>query len=132
MPNKKISPYIYPGLKIEFLDSRQHPYLKKSKMVITEEQIFEIVGRDYGLTKEQIISRSRKRECVESRHLIAYIIKRKMRFSLAKIGKMVGGKDHTTIIHSIKTFEDLFGTDSVFRERCENVFAKVGIDPKSV
>jgi chromosomal replication initiator protein len=132
MPNKKISPYIYPGLKIEFLDSRKHPYLKKSKMVITEEQIFEIVGRDYGLTKEQIISRSRKRECVESRHLIAYIIKRKTRFSLAKIGEMVGGKDHTTIIHSIRTFEDLFGTDSVFRERCENVFAKVGIDPKSV
>jgi chromosomal replication initiator protein len=132
MPNKKISPYIYPGLKIEFLDSRKHPYLKKSKMVITEEQIFEIVGRDYGLTKEQIISRSRKRECVESRHLIAYIIKRKTRFSLSKIGEMVGGKDHTTIIHSIRTFEDLFGTDSVFRERCENVFAKVGIDPKSV
>lgn len=132
MPNKKISPYIYPGLKIEFLDLRQHPYLKKSKMVITEEQIFDIVGRDYGLTKEQIISRSRKRDCVESRHLIAYIIKRKTRFSLAKIGEMVGGKDHTTIIHSIRTFEDLFGTDSVFRERCENVFAKVGIDPKSV
>jgi chromosomal replication initiator protein len=132
MPNEKISPYLYPGLKREYIDEKLHPYLKKEKMVITEEQIFDIVGQDYGLTKEQIISRSRKRECVESRHLIAYIIKRKTRFSLAKIGEMVGGKDHTTIIHSIRTFEDLFGTDSVFRERCENVFTKVGIDPKSV
>jgi chromosomal replication initiator protein len=132
MSNKKISPYIFPGLKREYIDGRLHPYLNKEKMVITEEQIFEIVGKDYGLTKEQIISRSRKRECVESRHLIAYILKRKTRLSLAKIGEMVGGKDHTTIIHSVKTFENIFDTDSVFRERCENVFAKVGIDPKSV
>jgi chromosomal replication initiator protein len=132
MSNEKISPYIYPGLKHEYIDGRLHPYLKKEKMTITEEQIFDIVGQDYGLTKEQIISRSRKRECVESRHLIAYILKRKTRFSLAKIGEMVGGKDHTTIIHSVRTFENIFGTDSVFRDRCENVFAKVGIDPKSV
>jgi chromosomal replication initiator protein len=132
MTNKKISPYIYPGLKIEFLDSRQHPYLKKSKMVITEEQIFDIVGHEYGLTKEEIISRSRKRECVESRHLMAYIIKRKTRFSLKHIGERLGGRDHTTIIHSVRTFEDLFETDSVFRERSENIFYRVGIDPKSV
>jgi chromosomal replication initiator protein len=132
MSNEKISPYLFPGLKLEFLDERKHPYIKKSKIKITEKQIFEIVGREYGLTKEEIISRSRKRECVESRHLIAYIIKRKTRFSLKNIGERLGGRDHTTIIHSVRTFEDLFETDSVFRERSENIFYRVGIDPKSV
>jgi chromosomal replication initiator protein len=132
MSNEKINPYLFPGLKLEFLDERIYPFIKKSKVKITEKQIFEIVGREYGLTKEEIISRSRKRECVESRHLMAYIIKRKTRFSLKNIGERLGGRDHTTIIHSVRTFEDLFETDSTFRERCENIFYRVGIDPKSV
>ena len=132
MSNEKINPYLFPGLKLEFLDERIYPIIKKSKVKITEKQIFEIVGREYGLTKEEIISRSRKRECVESRHLMAYIIKRKTRFSLKNIGERLGGRDHTTIIHSVRTFEDLFETDSTFRERCENIFYRVGIDPKSV
>lgn len=130
MSNEKISPYLFPGLKLEFLNMREHPYLKNYK--ITEKQIFEIVGQEYGLTKDEIISSSRKRECVESRHLMAYIIKRKTKFSLKNIGMRLGGRDHTTIIHSVKTFEDLFETDSVFRERSENILYRVGIDPKSV
>jgi chromosomal replication initiator protein len=132
MLNKKISPYLFPGLKLELLDLRRHPYLKKSKMKMTEEQILKIVGQECGLTKEQIISRSRKREFVESRHISAYVIKRKTRYSLAKIGEGLGGRDHTTIMNSVRKFEDLFETDPVFRGKSENIFYKVGIDPKSV
>ena len=56
---------------------------------------------------EDILSKSRRREVVLSRHLITYYCYRKRIGSLAWIGKKLGNKDHSTVIHARDGIEDL-------------------------
>jgi chromosomal replication initiation ATPase DnaA len=56
---------------------------------------------------ERLISKDRKRELVIGRQLYCYYAKQILGSSLKTIGKAVGGRDHTTAIHSIQTIKDL-------------------------
>lgn len=59
---------------------------------------------------EKLISKDRKRELVIARQLYCYYAKQVLGSSLKTIGKAVGGRDHTTAIHSIQTIKDLVCT----------------------
>jgi hypothetical protein len=71
----------------------------------------EIGGFTYNLD-----SRSRCRELVELRSIYCYL-GRQMRYSLDTIGKSVGDRDHTTVINSLRNFNDLMDTDEQFRQK---------------
>jgi hypothetical protein len=58
----------------------------------------------------------RIREITELRSIFCYIA-RTMSYSLKSIGEFLAGKDHTTVIHSIKCFNDLNETSDVFAEK---------------
>lgn len=58
----------------------------------------------------------RIREITELRSIFCYIA-RTMSYSLKSIGEFLAGKDHTTVIHSIKCFNDLNETSDVFNEK---------------
>jgi chromosomal replication initiation ATPase DnaA len=58
------------------------------------------------------------------RHIYCYIAK-SMRYSLKSIGRHLGGRDHTTVIHSIRTFRDLYQTDDMFRDMYFKIIKKI-------
>ena len=64
-------------------------------------------------------SKSRKRYIVETRFMFCYIA-RSMKFTLADIGRFLN-RDHTTIIHALNTFNNLYQTDEFFREKYHNI-----------
>ena len=55
----------------------------------------------------ELKSQSRKRDVTMARQLFCYFAKDTLNYSLKAIGDIVGGRDHSTVIHSIKTVEDL-------------------------
>jgi len=61
-------------------------------------------------------SHSRKRELVELRNIFCAIA-RMMRFTCVSIGDYLGGRDHTTVLHNVSTFNNLVETSESFRER---------------
>lgn len=68
---------------------------------------------------EDLQSKTRKREIVEARQICHWMIKNKVcynRLSLDAIGQMIGGRDHATVLHSVKTINNLIETDRGFRE----------------
>lgn len=60
--------------------------------------------------------RHRYREIVELRHIYCYIA-RGMKYSLKLIGETIGNRDHTTVIHNVNVFNDLYETSYEFRSK---------------
>jgi chromosomal replication initiator protein len=54
-----------------------------------------------------------------------YLMKEMLGMSLARIGELFGGRDHSTVIHSIRKVEEQMGTDADFRMQVEAALAEL-------
>jgi hypothetical protein len=93
-------------------------------LIISEKQstpdyIMQIVCEKFGVTENQIKTKDRHRFVVSARMTYCYLIRRFAAMSYAKIGDMIGGRDHTTVLHSIRTITDLLYIKDYMV--CENV-----------
>ncbi len=118
--------WIIPGLKKGSEVSAIRPPAVKF------DQICEIVLSHYKIDASLVIhSKSRKRERVIARQLIMYFTKKYTTMSLKSIGEKFQstvpgkGKDHTTVIHSIKTINDLRDTDPAFNMEVNYLESKI-------
>jgi len=98
----KISPYVFAGLV-------EGDYGLKS-----EDYILDIVCRHFNVTKYQVASASRKRNFVLPRQIVCHFIKKYTLMKLKEIGLFIGGRDHSTIMHSITAIDNLIKTDKAF------------------
>ena len=53
--------------------------------------------------------------------------RRTLSYSLKKIGEFVGGRDHTTIIHSIREYKNRYQNEEHYRMIVNNVYNKIGL-----
>jgi chromosomal replication initiator protein len=88
--------------------------------VITPEKIIETVCEHFKLTFKDLQSRSRVREFVYARHIIFYLIRKHTKMSLKSSGEMFG-RDHTTVIHSVETLNNLMYTEYDVRSEVERL-----------
>lgn len=130
MQNKQvlISPYVFPGLKLNGLSKKQFAFLKKAVVTITREEIVDIVLKGCEVTLEQLVSRCRERDIVDARKITCKVLKTKFNYSLKSIGDFIGGRDHTTVIHSITEFDSLYGNNEAFKAKADSILDKVGIE----
>lgn len=118
-----ISPYTFPGLSKETLF-----HLNYEKMLITKEEIIDLICKEGGVTLEELSSPSRKTEIVNSRKLLSGALKIKLNMRLISIGEILGGRDHTTIRNQLLKFKDHCQYDEMFRLRAQLILKKLGID----
>lgn len=67
--------------------------------------VLKIVARSHGLNADELIGPSRRRHIAYARFIFCWIAYRQLGISLARIGKFLGNRDHTTILHAVKTAE---------------------------
>ena len=72
---------------------------------VTAELIMQTVSDYYGLTINDLIGPTRKREITVPRQVAMYLTREMTGMSLPQIGNVFGGRDHTTVMHSCKTVE---------------------------
>jgi hypothetical protein len=65
----------------------------------------------FGIDRKLILSKSRKHNLVYIRNLIAYVLREYSDMSFLAIGELLGGRDHTTIIHSYRKLKETFKND---------------------
>lgn len=68
------------------------------------------------LNLEVLQRKSRKREIVKARQVFMYLAKKTTKYSLKVIGNYVDGFDHTTVIHSCITVQNLIDTDAEYKQ----------------
>ena len=106
---------------------------RKSMMEIVSGLVGNIVGEEstdvsigkiektvceyFNVSIEDFLSKSRKRQIVQSRQIAMYLSRNLVpNSSLASIGAELGGKDHATVLHACNTVSDLMSTDKIFRK----------------
>lgn len=77
------------------------------------ESIIRAVCLHYGVKKLGILSSCRTAAMVRPRQVICYLAKKLTLKSYPEIGRRIGGKDHTTVLHAVRKIERLRGSDLV-------------------
>ena len=81
---------------------------------ITPEFIIQVVAEHYNLTTSDLLSQRRSKEISYPRQVAMYLCRNMTETPLQEIGKVMGGRDHTTIIHGIeKITKDLESTPTL-------------------
>ena len=83
---------------------------------ITPGLIIDVVSEHFGITPDDIISKRRNSEFVQPRQICMYLCRQLTDESLQSIGKSLGKKDHTTVIHGI----DKITAELVHNEELKN------------
>ena len=81
---------------------------------LTIDDIVEKVCHHYGVSQQQVMSRSRKRNYVLVRQVSMYLAQKYTRMPASRIGQLIGGRDHSTVIHSCTTVEQRLKVDKAF------------------
>lgn len=95
--------------------------VKIESRVITCENVLTLVIQNFGVDLKSINSKSRKKEIVQARQAAMHLCKRHTTQSIVRIGTIVGGRDHATVLHAIKSVDDMLDTDATFRAKYEQV-----------
>ena len=84
------------------------------------------VAQEWGVTVEQLLSKKRTKELTGPRQVAMYLIRELLDLSLVEIGALFGGRDHSTVIHSINKVEEDLAADDAFHARVEALRAVLG------
>ncbi|MGB3542403.1 chromosomal replication initiator protein DnaA, partial [Rubrivirga sp.] len=99
--------------------------IKEARPVLTIESIQAVVCEYLGIPEDLVRARTRKREIVQARQVAMFFSKEITNHSLKTIGLHFGGRDHSTVIHAVRSVEDQVDTDPSFREMVSAVKKKL-------
>lgn len=88
---------------------------------LTIDDILDKVCSHYNVTPEQVNSKSRKRDYVLARQVSMYLAQKYTKMPASRIGKLVGNRDHSTVIHSCTQVEKRLVTDKMFSAEVSSI-----------
>jgi chromosomal replication initiator protein len=68
--------------------------------VITPTEVINTVGNYYGVGVQQLKGERRTKTIVWPRQILMYLLRQELRLPLEEVGRLVGGRDHTTVLHA--------------------------------
>lgn len=88
---------------------------------VTSDKIIGSVCSFFKITRENLLGKSKKKELVQPRQICAYLMCEIMSIPLESIGKALGGRDHTTVIHSRDKISNLIKVNDRIAKEVEDV-----------
>jgi chromosomal replication initiator protein len=83
------------------------------------DRVQEVVARRWGVTPEGLRSKARTKTLTIPRQIAMYLARNMLSMQLVEIGQAFGGRDHSTVIHSVDKVERQMMRDRTFKERVE-------------
>jgi len=85
------------------------------------EEVVRRIAQFYEIDERSIYEKTRKKEIVKPRQIIMYILREEFRVSYPSIGEKLGGRDHTTVIHSCEKIKNQLKNDSALEQEIDHV-----------
>ncbi|HSU16044.1 chromosomal replication initiator protein DnaA [Longimicrobium sp.] len=92
---------------------------------LSPERVRETVAQAFGTTPEALQSKKRTKDLTVPRQVAMFLTRELFDLPLVEIGKLFGGRDHSTVIHSISKVEEDMAADPGFRQRVDKVRASL-------
>ena len=95
------------------------------KTGLSPKKIIKAVADYYGLTRQQITSKTRTKNIANARHISIYLCRQLLDISYIKIGDEFGGRDHSTIMSACAKVEKQIVEDQVFANAVNEIKAQI-------
>ena len=112
-------------LSLDLLKETINKIAANQKKTINIPYIQDVVCDYFGIRKEQLLSKTRKREIALPRQLAMYFSKEYTNATFAKIGEEMGGKDHTTVMYACETIKDVSKVDKEIKKYLKDLKERI-------
>lgn len=93
----------------------------KPKKSVSIKDIVKLVSDFYNINESHIYEKTRKKEVVKPRQVIMYLLREDMNISYPSIGEKLGGRDHTTVIHSCEKIKEDIKSNHVLLQEVNHI-----------
>lgn len=93
----------------------------KPQKMLSVKEVVKIVSSYYNIDEGVIYEKTRKKEVVKPRQIIMYLLREDMNISYPSIGEKLGGRDHTTVIHSCEKVKADMKTNSSLGQELSHI-----------
>lgn len=112
----------YKGKGITIADVRSLlKHTSKPNRGISVEEVVRRVASYYEVSEKSIYEKTRKKEVVRPRQVIMYILREEFNVSYPSIGEKLGGRDHTTVIHSCEKVKEEVKTNTTLEAELDHI-----------
>jgi chromosomal replication initiator protein len=98
----------------------------KQKKLLSYKEVVKIIADFYKIEEEVIYEKTRKKEVIKPRQIIMYILREDFCISYPSIGEKLGGRDHTTVIHSCEKIKREVKTDMLLLKEIQEIRSIIG------
>lgn len=93
----------------------------KPKKAVSVKDIIKTIADFYNIDESSIYEKTRRKEVVRPRQLIMYILREEFDVSYPSIGQKLGGRDHTTVIHSCEKIKNELKTNHILVQELKQI-----------
>jgi chromosomal replication initiator protein len=92
-----------------------------AKKAISVQEVVKTIANFYGIEEASIYEKTRRKEVVRPRQVIMFLLREDFHISFPTIGEKLGGRDHTTVIHSCDKIKNDLTLDSTLGQEIHQI-----------
>ena len=92
---------------------------------VSVDEVVRRIAQYYDIAEKSIYEKTRKKEVVKPRQIIMYILREEFSVSYPSIGEKLGGRDHTTVIHSCEKIKEELKNNPALEQELDHVRALI-------
>ena len=93
----------------------------KPKKTVAVKEVIKTIANFYQIEEASIFDKTRKKEVVKPRQVIMFLLREDFNISYPSIGEKLGGRDHTTVIHSCEKIKEELKTDNLLAQEIAEI-----------
>jgi chromosomal replication initiator protein len=101
-------------ITIELAQETFKDYSEPTEEAVGAEDVIDCTCKYFDVNKEDLLGKKRDKKIVEPRQICIYVISEMLPLPLTTIGEIMGGRDHTTVLHAKNKVSSLVGKDERF------------------
>jgi len=94
---------------------------RTTRTTLTIDAIQQLVAQEWGVTPEALRSKTRTKALTVPRHIAMFLTRDLLGTQLVEIGNAFGGRDHSTVIHSIEKTGDILNKNPLYKSRVQKI-----------
>ena len=92
-------------------------------------EILDAAAGEFGVKREAILARDRRPDVAQARQIAMYMARELTTHSLPEIGRGIGGRNHSTVVHAVNRVSAAIDTDPTVRTAVDNLHRRLGPPP---
>jgi len=118
-----VASLVHRDITIELAEEVIHQYVDPEPDHLTPERIIAVVCERFGVRSEAMCGERRTKTIAMPRQVAMYLMRQLTDLSLAEIGRLFGGRDHTTVLHAGDKVGRLIASDSAWADKVNGLIS---------